>query len=102
MHVHPAEKEAIKQIIIDTMPTVAAASGFIPKPDHTSWMPPILTQYPRRPDQAGQGISKLMQWLTSQGINHTYHQAKALQDHWIAEEFRAVSQSKEGNKNDMR
>lgn len=94
MYVHmtpAAKKDALKQIIIDTMPTTAVASGFAPKPDHSQWMAPIIAQHPLRPECVDGGISRLMQWLTEQGIGHTYQQAKALQDHWIREFFRHSS-----------
>lgn len=88
------EKEIIKRIVIDTMPTTAYHSGFAPKPDHSQWMAGILATHPRRPEQAGEGISALMRWLTEQSITHTRHQAKALQDHWILEIFRDASKEK--------
>jgi hypothetical protein len=83
-------KEAIKQLVIDTMPTAAYHSGLAPKQDHTEWMAPIIAAHPQRPEQSGGGISALSRWLTDQCIGHTYQQAKALQDHYIREVFRSA------------
>lgn len=81
-------KEAIKQLVIETMPTTAYHSGLVPKPDHAEWMAPIIAAHPQRPEDSEGGTSALSRWLTTQGIIHTYHQCKALQDHYIREGFR--------------
>lgn len=98
MYVHMTpeteETKALKQLVIDHMPTAAYHSGLAPKQDHAEWMAPILAQYPRRPSHVGGGTSRLSAWLTEQGIAHTNRQCKALQDHWILEFFRDSSREK--------
>lgn len=63
--------------------------------NHTDWMAPIIAAHPQRPKQSSGGISALSSWLTNQGIDHTFEQAKTLQKYYICEAFREAAKNGE-------